>query len=99
MNVKLEIDYKDDNDNILLYCLMQDGNELGEEIIVDTTEKTITNLKAFFTNILEKSFLNDKVYSIDIKNEEELDEIAPGISELLHSCIDTYNKAIKNEED
>lgn len=97
MNTTIKLMYKKQEEAILLYALKEGEEKISEDIIINTEEKTITNIKGFFEKLLEESFLKDELYELSIDREEEIGQHIPGIVKLLKECIATYQQALGRE--
>lgn len=97
MNNTIKLMYKKQEEEILLYASKEGGEKISEDIIINTEEKTISNIKGFFEKLLEESFLKDEFYELSIDREDEIEEQVPGIIKLLKECIATYQQALGKE--
>lgn len=71
----------------------QTGNSILEtKLKIDLENKTISNYKDFFVELVEQSFLNDVKYDIDINDGKIfLKEDYEKIKSLLLESISSYN--------
>lgn len=74
MNTTIKIMYEKQGEEILLYASKEGGEKISEDIIINTAEKTITNIKGFFQKLLEESFLKDEFYELSIEKEDEIEQ-------------------------
>lgn len=87
-----------DEENVILINLYNNEQEICDnKIKVDTEKKRIYNYKEFFTEIIEKSFMNNIAYKISIDNEERMDSDIEGLPSLLKQSIAVYNKIVQED--
>lgn len=94
MNITVKLMYEKQEEGIRIYASKEDGEKISEDIIINTEEKTITNIKDFFEKLLEESFLKDEFYELLIDEEVEIEQHIPGIVKLLEECATIYQQAL-----
>lgn len=97
MNTNLKLNFKETGDSAIIYVSKEESEIELPEITINTTDKTIKNIKEFFVNLLEQSFLREKKFQLSIGMEEEITSFEPGITEVLNECIVLYENALIEE--
>lgn len=95
MNLGRDLKDRKLNNEIRLSLYDKEGNKsLDKSIIIDLNEKRITNLKVFFVELIEQSFLEEKKYDIKLKLSDYFKHECSSLIQLLEECIQTYDEAL-----
>lgn len=97
MKTKIKLTHEEKGDEVFFYTYKETKKLIDSNIVIDTKEKTISNLKNFFEELLEKSFLEDECYDLTIENEANIEDVAPGVAKLIKECISIYHQALSEE--
>lgn len=96
MNIKLTLKDKKLNENEIELTLYDEDEKkfLNKTIIVNVSDKRVNNLKSFFVELVEESFLNDERYDIEVNLTEGFKDEIPRVIELLEECIESYKESL-----
>lgn len=96
MNIKLTLKDKKLNENEIELTLYDEDEKksLNKTIIVNVSDKRVNNLKSFFVELVEKSFLDDERYDIEVNLTEGFKDEIPRVIELLEECIESYKESL-----